>query len=164
LVVLLVVAAAAFFAVRYHNRSSIGDSIQVYYTKIDGGTEVPWTISMRPATGESAHVRLESAALYAASQAVTGPPQNVDAIRFPPGTHVRSVNVTGSTALVDLSKDIEHQAGGTFGESGEFKALVWTLTALPGIDAVAVRVEGQKLNALPGGHLELDQSLHRSDW
>lgn len=164
-VLLLAVAAAAFFAIRYHNRSRIGESIQVYYTKTDGASEVPWTISMRPpAAGESAQARLENAALYAASQAVSGPPANVDAVRFPPGTHVLSVNVTDATAIVDLSNEVARHAAGTFGENGEFKALVWTLTALPGIDAVAVRVEGRKLDVLPGGHLELDQPLHRSDW
>lgn len=164
-VVLLVVAVSAFLFVRLRDHSPIGDTISVYYTKIDGASEVPWTISMRPqAAGEAAQARLEGAALYAASQAVAGPAAGIDAVRFPSGTHVRTVNVTGSTATVDLSAEIEHQAGGTFGESGEFKALVWTLTALPGIDSVSVRVEGQKLTALPGGHLELDQPLHRSDW
>ncbi len=37
------------------------------------------------------------------------------------------------------------------GETGEFKALVWTLTALPGVDRVAVRVQGRQLQTLPGG-------------
>ena len=70
----------------------------------------------------------------------------------------------GSTATVDLSKVVEQQAGGTFGENGEFKGLVYTVTGIRGIDAVQITVEGSRLDTLPGGHLELDQPLHRSDW
>ncbi|HVA34173.1 MAG TPA: GerMN domain-containing protein, partial [Candidatus Baltobacteraceae bacterium] len=77
---------------------------------------------------------------------------------------VLGVRVNGSTAIVDLSKEVESQAGGTFGENGEFKALVYTLTGVRGIDAVQVTVGGETLPTLPGGHLELDTPLHRSDW
>jgi spore germination protein GerM len=88
----------------------------------------------------------------------------VQAIRFPPGTRVIGVSVDGSTATVDLSKEVEAQAGGSFGENGEFKGLVYTVTGIPGIDAVQITVDGSRLETLPGGHLELDQPLHRSDW
>jgi len=163
--VLAIVAVATYFFVIHRTPTAVGETITVYYTKTDGSTEMPWTVSMRPPPpGQSSQSRLDDAALYAAAQAVAGPPSTVQAVRFPIGTHVLSANVTGSTADVDLSAEVEHQLGGSFGESGEFKALVWTLTALPGINAVAVRVNGAKLAALPGGHLELDQPLHRSDW
>ena len=120
---------------------------------------------MRPQqNGESNAEHLSNTVLYAATQAVAGPASDVAAIRFPDGTHVLSATVNDSTATVDLSKEIENQTSDVSGESGEFKALVWTLTALPGIDRVAVRVEGQKLSTLPGGHLELDEPLRRSDW
>jgi len=102
--------------------------------------------------------------LYAAVQAIAGPPNDVQAIRFPPGTRVLDASVNGSTATLDLSKDLERQAGGTFGENGEFKALVYTMTGIEGIDAVQVLVEGDRLETLPGGNVELDQPLHRSDW
>ena len=161
---LVIVAGATWLWLSHHNRSPIGESITVYYTKIDGKSEVPWTVSMRPQTSsESAQDRLQSAALYAATQAVAGPASTISAVRFPPGTHVLSVDVTGSTANVNLSKDVDNPSG-TFAEDGEFKSLVWTLTALPGIGAVSVSVEGQTLDALPGGHLELDKPLYRSDW
>ncbi|MGZ3497516.1 MAG: GerMN domain-containing protein [Vulcanimicrobiaceae bacterium] len=161
--VLVVVAVASWFFLS-HRGSPVGNQLTVYYTKIDGKTEVPWTVSMRPQQpGESAQEHLHNAVLYAATQAIAGPPSTIDAVRFPPGTHVISANVTGKTAVVDLSKHVENQSG-TFGENGEFKSLIWTLTALPGIDAVAVRVEGQTLETLPGGNLELDQPLRRSDW
>lgn len=161
---LVAVVAVAIIWSRIHPVHRIGDHVTVYYTKQDGTTEVPWTLSMRPPTkGESSAERLRQAVLYAATQAVAGPPSNVAAVRFPPGTHVLSADVTNSTAVVNLSPEVKSQTG-AFTESGEFKSLVWTLTALPGITQVAVRVDGAQLPTLPGGELELDGPLRRSDW
>lgn len=164
-IVALVIVAGVSWYFASHKRSPIGQSITVYYTKDDGTTEVPWTVSMRPQQpGESAPEHLRNTVLYAATQAIAGPPSSVSAVRFPPGTHVLAADVNDSTATVDLSEEVKNQTGGVLGESGEFKSLVWTLTALPGIDRVAVRVRGQTLSTLPGGHLELDEPLRRSDW
>ena len=164
-IVLLVLAVLISWYFASHRPSAIGDHVTIYYTKDDGRTEVPWTVTMRPQQpGESAAEHLRNAILYAATQAVAGPPSNLAAVRFPPGTHVLSVDVNDSTALVDLSKEVKNQNSGVTGESGEFKSLVWTLTALPGIDRVAVRVEGQTLETLPGGEFELKEPLRRSDW
>ena len=162
---MLAVAAGVSWYFASHQRSPIGANITVYYTKDDGTSEVPWTVSMRPQqAGESAPEHLNNAVLYAATQAVAGPPSSVSAVRFPPGTHVLRANVNDSTATVDLSEEVKNQTGGVLSESGAFKSLVWTLTALPGINQVAVRVQGQTLSTLPGGHLELDEPLRRSDW
>lgn len=162
---MLVIVAGVSWFVATHRQSPVGDRITVYYTKTDGGSEVPWTVSMRPQqSGESAAEHLRNTALYAATQAVAGPPTTISAIRFPTGTHVLSADVNDSTATVDLSGEVKNQSSGVLGESGAFKALVWTLTALPGIDRVAIRVQGQTLSTLPGGHLELDEPLRRSDW
>jgi len=164
LLAFVVIVAGSFLLFR-HPKSPVGDHVSVYYTKIDGKTVVPWSVSMRPPQkGESPADRMRYAVLYASTQAVAGPDSSVSAIRFPVGTHVRSANVSGSVATVDLSADVKNQVGGSLAESGEFKALVWTLTALPGIDAVLVKVDGATVDALPGGHLELDQPLRRSDW
>lgn len=161
----VVVAAGSWLFLSARNKSAIGDTLTVYYTKVDGRTEVPWTVSMRPqAAGESAAEHLQNAAMYAAVQAVAGPPGTTEAIRFPAGTQVRSVHVTDKTADVDLSGAVKSSGGGSFAESGEFKSLVWSLTELPGIEAVGIRIDGQRLDALPGGHLALDQPLRRSDW
>jgi spore germination protein GerM len=70
----------------------------------------------------------------------------------------------GSTATVDISGAAKQSGGGSFAELGEFKSLVWTLTALPGIHAVRVKVDGASLVTLPGGHLELDEPLTRASW
>lgn len=165
LVVLLAIVAAGTWYALSHRPARTGEAIAIYFTKEDGKTLGDVSVSMRPRqAGESAAEHLHNMALYAAVQAVAGPPNDVRAIRFPPGTRVESVSVEGSTATVDLSKEVERQAGGTFGENGEFKGLVYTLTGVPGINAVQVTVGGARLETLPGGHLELDEPLHRSDW
>lgn len=162
---LIVVTLASWLWLAHRAKSRLGANIEISYTKMDGNTEVSYPVSLRPPLpGESNAEHLRNAAVYAAVSAVAGPPSGIDAIRFPSGTRVLSVNVTGSTAAVDLSTDVEHQPGGTFGENGEFKALVYTLTALPGIDAVQVTIDGRTLATLPGGHVELDQPLRRSDF
>ncbi|GAC1652175.1 MAG: hypothetical protein NVS9B12_01320 [Vulcanimicrobiaceae bacterium] len=161
---MLVAAASWLYLAKYHN--PVGDHLTVYYTKSDGTTEVPWSVSMRPPSrGESGAEHVQNAAFYAAVQAVAGPPSTVAAVRFPRGTVVNSVHVTGSTVDVDLSGALK-TATGSFDESAEFKALVWTLTdrGLPNIDSVTIRVEGRRLDSLPGGHLALDKPLRRSDW
>ena len=141
------------------------ERLDVYYTKSDGSTLGKWNVSLRPPQpGETAAEHQKNTVLYAAVQAVAGPPSDVEAVRFPNGTHVLDVHVTGSTATIDLSNEVSQSSGGTLTETGEFKGLVYTVTSVPGIDAVQVLVAGRKLESLPGGHLELDQPLHRSDW
>ena len=157
----VLLAVIALFAYRFlvHRASPFGDSIAVYYAKIDGETLARWDVSLSP------HARDEkSVAFYATAQAVAGPQAGIDAIRFPAGTIARSVHVAGSTATVDLGGNVASDGGGSFAESGEFKALVWTLTALPGIDAVQIEVNGARVPTLPGGHLELDEPLTRRSW
>lgn len=163
-VVLLVLVAAAAWYYTSH-RTPAAEHITVYYTKDDGTSEVPWTITVRSRQpGENDIARMNYLVLYAASQAVTGPPSSVAAIRFPAGTHVLTATVAGSTANIDLSSEVAQPPLGASTETGEFKSLVWTLTALPGIDAVNVLVAGKKVAALPGGSFELDEPLRRSDW
>jgi spore germination protein GerM len=164
ILLLAVVAAGTWF---FLSRRGGGDTsmLTVYYTKIDGTTLGNLSVSLRPqVSGESAAEHLHNIALYAAVEAVAGPSSDVQAIRFPPGTRVGGVTISGTTAKVDLDGSVTTQPGGTFGENGEFKALVYTLTGLPGIDAVAITIDGKTVDSLPGGHLELDQPLHRSDW
>ena len=145
--------------------TSNGETMAVYYAKLDGNSLGDLHVSLRPRQpDESVAEHRHNTVLYAAVEAVAGPPNDIKAIRFPPGTRVRSVDIEGTTASVDLSKEVEQQAGGSFGENGEFKALVYTMTGIRGINAVQVTVDGARLETLPGGHLELDQPLHRSDW
>lgn len=165
LVVLLAIVAGGTWYYLSHHRPGNAETLSIYYTKLDGTTLGTMSVSMRPrAADESSAEHLHNTLLYAAVQAVAGPPADVQAIRFPPGTRVVAANADGSTATVDLSSEVARQAGGSFGENGEFKALVYTITSVAGINAVQILVDGRRLETLPGGHLELDQPLHRSDW
>jgi spore germination protein GerM len=156
--VLLLVAVAAGSWWFFGRHTSEPDTVAVYYTKADGTTVVPWNVSLGPARDP------RSAAFYAAVQAVAGPPAGIDAVRFPNGTTVLSAAVDGSTVDVDLSKNVGAAVEGSFNEAAEFKALVYTLTALPGISSVRVSVAGERVATLPGGHLELDEPLTRQSF
>jgi spore germination protein GerM len=158
-VALLAVAVYAGYRLFSPHAPAAGPVVAVYYCKLDGETLAKWVVSLNPHAVDPASV-----AFYATAQAVAGPPPGVEAIRFPAGTVVRSVHVEGESANVDLGGTIESAQAGSFAESGEFKALVWTLTSLPGISAVQVRIGGVRVPTLPGGHLELDEPLTRQSW
>ncbi|TAM75154.1 hypothetical protein EPN44_09555 [bacterium] len=136
-----------------------GSQITVYYVRATDESVVPWPVSLGPARD------LKSVAFYAATQCVAGPPSTIgDVVRFPQGTRVLSVTVASGLATVDLSKEVESLVGGGLQESAEFKALTWTMTALPKIRSLQVLVEGRRLPTLPGGHLEIDEPLLRTSW
>jgi spore germination protein GerM len=167
LIVLFVLAAGAgWWYLNRQRQSTVGDTITVYYAKADGTTLVPWQISLDPKRDRSDAARdRNSAVFYAVTQCVAGPPPGTEAVRFPAGTHVLGVDVQGSTADVDISKDVASSAEGGFAESAEFKALVWTLTQPKlGISSVKVKIAGARVATLPGGHLELDEPLSRSSF
>ncbi len=157
-VALLAVAATVLYRA-FQRPASTGNAIAIYYCKTDGQTLATWTVSLNPSATDPASV-----AFYATAQSVAGPPPGTAAIRFPTGTIARSVHVSGSTATVDLGGAIAREQSGSFAESGEFKALIWTLTSLPGVKAVQVTIDGARVPTLPGGHLELDEPLTRQSW
>lgn len=156
--VLLLVAAAAGSWWFFGRHMAGPDAITVYYTKPQGAQLVPWQVSLGPARDP------HSVAFYAAVQAVAGPPAGIEAVRFPRGTQVLSADIEGRGVDIDLSREVGTGVEGSFNESGEFKALVYTLTGLPGVTSVRVLVGGQKLATLPGGHLELDEPLTRQSF
>ena len=161
LVAVALLAAAAYAGYRLFSPPPprLTATIAVYYCKLDGETLAKWIVSVNPNATDA-----KSEAFYATAQAIAGPPAETSAIRFPAGTVVRSVQVAGTSATVDLGGPISAAQSGSFAESGEFKALVWTLTSLPGIDAVQVKIDGARVPTLPGGHLELDEPLTRQSW
>ena len=164
LVAVIAIAGGAWWY--FTSRGSVvSDQLTIYYAKLEGSELGSWSVSMRPSRpDESAAEHLHNTALYAAVQSIAGPPSEISAIRFPTGTHVLNVNVAGSVATVDLSKDVATANAGSFTENGEFKGLVYTLTGISSINAVQITIEGRKVETLPGGHLELDTPLRRSDW
>lgn len=164
IIVLIGIGVVAWHAFAPKPGASVGH-LTVYYAKTDGHSMGTWDVSTRsPQSASSGRERLHDEVLYAAVQAVAGPPSDVEAIRFPPGTHVLGVSIDGVIATVNLSPQVTSLASGTLGENGEFKELVYTVTGVPGIDAVQVTVGGRRLATLPGGQFELDTPLRRSDW
>jgi spore germination protein GerM len=160
LIVVAILAVAAFVGYRlFSPPAQTAGTLAVYYVKPDGDTLVKWDVSLSPKASDPTSV-----AFYATAQAVAGPAPDIEAVRFPAGTIVRSAHVTGDTATVDLGGAVTTPADGSFAESGEFKALVWTLTALPGISRVQVEVNGARVATLPGGHFEIDEPLSRHSW
>lgn len=150
------VGTTSCFAER--SASPTKDQLSIYYTQADGSRVNSWTVPLGVAHDS------RSVGFFAALQAIAGPPAGVDAIRFPAGTYVRSVEIETSAVIVALSRDVDRLAGGSLNESGAVKALVWTMTGLPGIDSVSIRVDGVRVATIPGGHFELDEPLRRSDW
>jgi spore germination protein GerM len=134
------------------------ETVRVYYCRPDGRSMGSWTVRLGGAHDAA------SVTYLAAVKAVHGPADTIDAVRFPVGTTVRHVDVEGKKATVDLSRTVAYGEPGGLAELGEFKALVWTLTGLPHIRRVQIRVGGAVVPTLPGGHLELDEPLTRSDF
>ncbi|GAC1565785.1 MAG: hypothetical protein NVS3B17_23330 [Vulcanimicrobiaceae bacterium] len=161
LVVVALLGIAAYVGYRAlapSTRMSTARSIAIYYVTPEGEALAKWFVSINPKTSDRSSV-----ALYATAQVLAGPPADRAAIRFPAGTVARSVRVSGTTATVDLGGLARPQEG-SLTESGEFKALVWTLTGLRGVSAVQVLVDGARVPTLPGGHLELDSPLTRKSF
>ena len=67
------------------------------------------------------------------------------------GTEVRDVRRTGSTAVVDLSREARTNGGGSAFEAATVQQLVYTATAAdPSLTAVELRVEGERVETLWG--------------
>lgn len=161
LVLVALLAVAVFVGYRFSRTptESAGRSVAIYYVKPDSDTLGKWSVSLSPKATDT-----ESVAFYATAQVLAGPPAETQAVRFPTGTIARSVRVAGTTATVDLGGAVAAKQSGSYGESGEFKALVWTLTALNDVKAVQVLVDGARVATLPGGHIELDEPLTRQSF
>lgn len=78
----------------------------------------------------------------------------------PPGVRARVGGVTGGVVTVDF--DREGLAGGSLAETMLLAAIVWTLTELPGVDAVRFTVAGATAESLMG-HVDTIRPLRRAD-
>ncbi len=78
----------------------------------------------------------------------------------PPGVRARVAGVTAGVVTVDF--DREGLAGGSLAETMLLSAIVWTLTELPGVDAVRFTVAGATAESLMG-HVDTTQPLRRAD-
>lgn len=76
------------------------------------------------------------------------------------GLKIRSARREGRRAYVDFSS--ENLYGGSLQETLLVHQIVWTLTALPGIDEVQFLVDGEKRESLMG-HISTDEPLRPAE-
>jgi hypothetical protein len=81
---------------------------------------------------------------------------------IPSGTTVHGVTITGRVATVDLSKSFE-SGGGSVSMLDRVAQVVYTLTALDGVDRVAFKIDGKHVRAIGGEGIVVDPSLGRAD-
>lgn len=112
--------------------------------------------------GETRSVASESdLPLQAVRLLIEGPSSTDLRPTIPPGTRLLGVEVIAGVAYVDFSKQfVDNHPGGSAAEIATVYSVVNTLTALPGIDKVAFKVDGKPL-ALLKGHLDLSEPLGR---
>ena len=151
----MLVAAAVAGCAR-NQRTVTPHEVTVYYCRAGTGVlvSVPYTVD----------AKLQGAALdnFLVSQVIAGPSGGREALALFPADTTATVTKSGQTDVVDLRGSLDKRyPGGTTDEIGMFKSLVYTLTAQPNVKDVQVKVDGQTLAALPGGHLELDEPLTR---
>lgn len=79
----------------------------------------------------------------------------------PTGTRLLGLSVRDRVASVDLSRRFA-SGGGSLSMSVRLSQLVYTLTAIRGVDAVSLRVEGRVVRVFSGEGLILRQPLTRA--
>jgi hypothetical protein len=80
---------------------------------------------------------------------------------IPTGTRVRSVWVARGTATIDLTRRFAG-GGGSLSMQARLAQLVWTATALPGIERVVLKLDGKRIDALGGEGLLVDRPQTRA--
>lgn len=95
------------------------------------------------------------------SDEVAGTPAISTAV--PEGTEVIGVEVTEGVATVDLSSEFD-DGGGSFGMFARLAQVVYTLTRLPDIDAVAFEIESEPVTVFSSEGIELEAPQQRADY
>jgi germination protein M len=116
----------------------------------------------REATGaESAMTAMELLLAGPTTDEVAGTPAISTAV--PEGTEVIGVEVAEGVATVDLSSEFD-DGGGSFGMFARLAQVVYTLTRLPDIDAVAFEIESEPVTVFSSEGIELDGPQQRADY
>lgn len=100
----------------------------------------------------------------AVGQLLEGPNEK-DRIRgctseIPVRTRLLGVSLTGKTAYVDLSGEIE-AGGGSSSMLARLYQIVYTVTGIPGIEAVRILIDGVARDAMGGEGVLIDEPLRR---
>ncbi|WP_083929717.1 GerMN domain-containing protein [Catelliglobosispora koreensis] len=126
-------------------------SLAVYYayTPAGKGPRLVREFHQAPATSSTAeHVRA------AVNEMLSGQPCDPDYRNlWPAGARVRAVTVAGTVASVDLGGAASASLGAE-ASAIAWQQLVWTVSAVPGVDAVLLLLDGQPAGEL-WGHLSI---------
>ena len=80
---------------------------------------------------------------------------------IPEGTRLLNVEVTDSTAFIDLSHEFA-SGGGSLSMMGRIAEVVYTATAMTGIDRVTIRIDGVLVNEIGGEGVDVSE-ITRTD-
>lgn len=127
--------------------------IKVYFASHDA----------RYVVAETHMVKKDALVLRHAMEVLVAGPKNSSLLPVvPPGTKVKSVQVTDRTGFVDFSSEmIKKGFGGSSMEILTVGSIVNTLTEFPEVERVQILVEGKKVSTL-FGHLDVSDPLSRS--
>ncbi len=79
------------------------------------------------------------------------------------GTELLGVSVSGGVATLDFDEDFA-QGAGSFDLRARLAQLVYTATAVPGVDAVVFSIEGEEVEVFGSEGIVLDGPQTRDDW
>jgi hypothetical protein len=79
---------------------------------------------------------------------------------WPNGAELDNVSIAGNTATVDVGGAASNNVGAQAAEIA-VQQLVWTVTAVPGIDAVTILIDGAPAADL-WGHVDISEPLRRA--
>jgi spore germination protein GerM len=147
----IVAAAAAFWL-----SPAKAPAVQVYFFKADK----PFAVS-RAITPDRAPLET------AINELLKGPTEaeKADGIstQLPAGIRARAIRADRAIAIVDFNGKLEAYGGGSNRVEGMVAQIVYTATAVPGINQAWIWLNGEKEVVLGGEGLVLDRPLGRSD-
>lgn len=82
---------------------------------------------------------------------------------IPEGTRALGGSIDGGVATVNLSSQFD-DGGGSFGMFARLAQVVYTLTRLPDVDAVAFEIDGEPVTVFSSEGIELDGPQQRDDY
>jgi spore germination protein GerM len=154
LILLAAIAAIVYYlsAPRQEQRATI----KIYLTKGDRLVEVE-----RPLVAKAPPLNSAMDAL------LSGPTEAEKAAGIttliPTGARVLHQRVRDGVAIIDFNPKLENYGGGSARVEAMIAQIVYTATAVPGVEKAWIWVEGKKEIVLGGEGLVLDKPLGRSD-
>jgi len=156
-----VVLAAAVLAVRWF--SGAPAEVDAYFVHFDDVHHTGALVSVRrPGARRGAPLRARLETALRALLAGPSPAERRQGMtsEIPAGTALRSVRVDGATLTVDLSSDFA-SGGGSTSMLARLSQVVYTATQFPQIPQVRLLLDGQRVQALGGEGVLIEDPLRR---